>query len=88
LKRKRENVPETVHTREIGQLLVREIVDRSEVCRLVLVRVMAEVLKHLLQIKFNFVEGFDGINPAHDISARATLNAIFRLTWGDGQVPT
>jgi hypothetical protein len=74
-----------VHTREIGQLLVREIVDRSEVCRLVLVRVMAEVLKHLLQIRFNFL---DGINPAHDISARATLNAIFQLTWGDGEVPT
>ena len=77
-----------MHTREISQLLVREIVDRSEVGRLVLGRVMAEVLKHLLQINFNFVEGLDGINPVHDISARATLNAIFRLTWGDGEVPT
>jgi len=63
-KERGENIPQNVHTREIGQLLVREVVDCREVGRLVLVRVMAEVLKHLLQINFNFAEGLDGINPA------------------------
>jgi hypothetical protein len=63
-----------MHTREIGQLLVREIVDRSEVSRLMLIGVMAEVLKHLFQINFNFVECLDGINPMHDISTQVILN--------------
>jgi hypothetical protein len=63
-----------MHTREIGQLLVREIVDCSEVSRLMLIGVMAEVLKHLLQINFDFVECFDSINPVHDINTQVILN--------------
>lgn len=39
-----------------------------EISRFVLIGVMAKVLKHLLQINFNFVEGFDGINPTRIIS--------------------
>jgi hypothetical protein len=39
-----------------------------------LVCVMAEVLEGLFQINLNFVEGLDGVNPAHDISAQVSLN--------------
>jgi len=57
-----------MHTREIGQLLVREIVDCGKVGRFVLVCLMAEMLKHFFEIHFNFVECFDGITSARDIN--------------------
>ena len=57
-----------MHTREIGQLLVREIVDCGKVGRFVLVCLMAEMLKHFFEIHFNFVECFDGISPKQIIS--------------------
>lgn len=83
---KGEEIPRITHTGEVGQLLVREVVDRSEVGRLVLVGVMAEVLKRLLQIDFNFVEGLDGISPARDISAQVIFRSrVTRSLWGMGR---
>lgn len=38
--------------------------DCGKVGRFVFIRLMAKVLQGLLQINFNFTEGFDGIDPA------------------------
>jgi hypothetical protein len=43
-------------------------VNSREISRFVLIGVMAKVLKHLLQIDFNFIECFDGISPKQIIS--------------------
>jgi hypothetical protein len=52
-------------------------VDCGEVGRFVLVRVMTEMLKCLFEINFNFVECFDGFNPARDMSNQLILNLEF-----------
>ncbi len=55
-----------------------------EISRFVLIGVMAKVLKHLLQINFNFVECFDGINPTQIIGISQSWIGICPLTWVDG----
>jgi hypothetical protein len=57
-------------------------VDCSEVGRFVLVRVMAEVLKRLFQINFNFIEGFNGVDPAHAISTQIILGMRSTISLG------
>jgi len=68
--------------------MVREIVNRSEVGRFMFVGVMAEVLKRLFQINFNFVEGLDGISPTRDISAQASLSRDMPAHLGGWEGPS
>ena len=46
-------------TSEAGELFIIEMLHSSEVRRLVLVCLVAEVLQHLLQVDFDLVESLD-----------------------------
>ena len=56
--------------------------NRSEIGRFMFVGVMAEVLKRLFQINFNFVEGLDGISSTRNISYPGKLESRFARSLG------
>lgn len=62
--------------------------DSGEVCRFVLIRVMTEVLKGLLEINFNFLEGLDCPLPVAMLMIKSSCNEGVALTSEDGQDPT